>query len=315
MADNYETTDYTGLSPKGGTGSAALSVNGSPVSDANPLPAKTPIPADVQASGSIGALNAFVALTAGARDTLVAAVSGTFSATLTLQGSLDGATWFALNGPAQWLNLATGAYVTTITTGGLYQTTISAVPFVRLAATAYTSGTAAVVVEATDGNAGVALDAPLPAGLNLVGKVLIGNTQTAGVAAPSTGPTTGDGALIVALSPNYSSASNAFAATNTASTGAASVKTSAASLMEIDAFNNNTYIVFLKLYNKASAPTVGTDVPITVIPIPAGSGIVSEFGQYGKRFTTGFAYAVTVAQGDADATAPAASVKISGTYL
>src|SRR5260370_21617202 len=57
-----------------------------------------------------------------------------------------------------------------------------------------------------------------------------------------------------------------------APTNATSLKASAGQLYTIDVFNVAAYNVFLKLYNKASAPTVGTDTPVMTIPIQAGAG-------------------------------------------
>jgi hypothetical protein len=86
-----------------------------------------------------------------------------------------------------------------------------------------------------------------------------------------------------------------------ASTNATSLKASAGNIVSIDVFNPAAYDVFLKLYNKASAPTVGTDTPTWTIPIKAGTGFSREFVQ-GKSFATGIAYAITKLQADSDTT-------------
>jgi hypothetical protein len=62
-----------------------------------------------------------------------------------------------------------------------------------------------------------------------------------------------------------------------ASTNATSLKASAGQAYSIDVFNVAAYPVYLKLYNKASAPTVGTDTPIATIPVPAGGGYSREY--------------------------------------
>jgi len=86
-----------------------------------------------------------------------------------------------------------------------------------------------------------------------------------------------------------------------ASTNATSLKASAGAIGSIDVFNVAAYDVFLKLYNKASAPTVGTDTPIWTIPIKTGTGYSRTF-PYGKWFSTGVAYAITKLQADSDTT-------------
>lgn len=101
-----------------------------------------------------------------------------------------------------------------------------------------------------------------------------------------------------------------------ASTNATSIKTSAGTVYSITASNTGAAAAFVKLYNKASAPTVGTDVPVLTIPIPA-SGIVNiPFGTTGHRFATGIALAITNLAADSDATAVAAAqVKVLTSYI
>ena len=87
-----------------------------------------------------------------------------------------------------------------------------------------------------------------------------------------------------------------------ATTNATSLKASAGNIAAIDLFNVASYMVFLKLYNKASAPTVGTDTPVWTIPIPASGGFSIDFSQ-GEYFSTGIAFAITKLQADGDTTA------------
>jgi hypothetical protein len=86
-----------------------------------------------------------------------------------------------------------------------------------------------------------------------------------------------------------------------ATTNATSLKASAGNIAAIDLFNVATYMVFLKLYNKASAPTVGTDTPVWTIPLPASGGFSIDFSQ-GEYFSTGIAFAITKLQADSDTT-------------
>lgn len=91
-----------------------------------------------------------------------------------------------------------------------------------------------------------------------------------------------------------------------ASTNAQSVKASAGSVYFISAVNIDAAVVaYLKLYNKASAPTVGTDTPIAVFGIPCsttGAGIVLPIA-CGLDFSTGIAIAITGGMADSDTTA------------
>lgn len=95
-----------------------------------------------------------------------------------------------------------------------------------------------------------------------------------------------------------------------ASTNATSVKGSAGTLGFLTASNVNAAARYLKFYNKASAPTVGTDVPIYTFIIPgntAGAGTNIPIPSEGLNFSTGIALALTVEATDAGSTGVALS--------
>jgi len=104
-----------------------------------------------------------------------------------------------------------------------------------------------------------------------------------------------------------------------ASTNATSVKNAATTLWELIALNVGTAPAYLKLYDKASAPTVGTDTPVYVLPLPSqgtanGAGAARTWPT-GLKFSLGLAYAITGAMADSDTTAVAANqVLLSGSY-
>lgn len=80
-----------------------------------------------------------------------------------------------------------------------------------------------------------------------------------------------------------------------ATTNANVVKASGGNLYSIVAIGLTSTVRYLKLYNKATAPTVGTDVPLMTIPVPAntqGAGIAIPFSM-GVNFPLGIAIAVT----------------------
>jgi hypothetical protein len=84
-------------------------------------------------------------------------------------------------------------------------------------------------------------------------------------------------------------------------TNGANIKGSAANVWKI--FGNNTVAAkkYIKLYNKATAPTVGTDTPVMTIVIPASSSF--NFDIPGRYFATGLGIAITGAAADNDTTA------------
>lgn len=101
-----------------------------------------------------------------------------------------------------------------------------------------------------------------------------------------------------------------------ATVNATSVKATAGNIISLALSNLSAGIKYFKVYAKASAPTVGTDIPIMTIPIAAGAFLALEFGFTGMRVLTGIAYAITGAAADTDTTALAVGdVKVQLTYL
>jgi hypothetical protein len=97
-----------------------------------------------------------------------------------------------------------------------------------------------------------------------------------------------------------------------ANTNATSVKAAPGTLYGIHIGNTAAAAKYLKLYNKAGAPTVGTDVPVLTIPIPAGGVRDINFGDIGLAFSLGIAYAITGAVADTDTTAVAVNDVVGG---
>lgn len=106
-----------------------------------------------------------------------------------------------------------------------------------------------------------------------------------------------------------------------ASTNGALVLTGTSGVCALWASNTGAAAAFVKLYNKATAPTVGTDVPEMIIPVPAAAGgvpgvveLTPGFNAY--RFPLGLGIAITGGAADTDTTAVAAGqvkVKLSRT--
>ena len=88
----------------------------------------------------------------------------------------------------------------------------------------------------------------------------------------------------------------------TASTNTNVIKNSGGNLYSIVAIGLSSTVSFLKLYNKATAPIVGTDIPIMTIPIPAntqGAGVAIPFSM-GVNFPLGIGIAITSGSADND---------------
>lgn len=100
---------------------------------------------------------------------------------------------------------------------------------------------------------------------------------------------------------------------STATTNATSVKGSAGSLHMLHAINNHaSSIRYLKLYNKSTSPTVGTDTPVLTFGIPPGGGFNLPMA---VKFTSGIGFAITSGIADLDTGAIGASeVAVSYAY-
>lgn len=85
-----------------------------------------------------------------------------------------------------------------------------------------------------------------------------------------------------------------------ASTTATSVTTKKTRLLGVSAQNGGSAAVYLRLYDKASAPVPGTDVPKIAFMVPPGGGLISEKNM-AVEFTLGLALAVTSGGGNTNA--------------
>ena len=100
-----------------------------------------------------------------------------------------------------------------------------------------------------------------------------------------------------------------------ASTNSAVVKATAGTLYEITISNPTATAAYVKLYNKTTAPTVGTDVPVLTQAVAAGATVALTFGQVGKRFATGIGIACTAAAAATDTGVSVAGIQINATYI
>lgn len=93
---------------------------------------------------------------------------------------------------------------------------------------------------------------------------------------------------------------SAAATTNSTSVGAAPVQ-----LFSVYAYNAAASVRYLKFYNKATAPTVGTDTPVLVFGIPAG-GTLNVTWAKGLYLSTGLGFGIVTGAADNNTTAPSA---------
>ena len=251
----------------------------------------------IQATANTPVSNATAFANVSQVSNVMAYVTGTFAAmNCTFEGSLDSTngtdgTWFtvqAVRSNANTVETATGS----LSAAPIYawEMSVNALAYVRVRCTARTSGTQNWRL-----TLGSYATEPIPA------------TQISGTQPVSGSVTANQGTIVAPTVSNINSA---------ASTNATAVKATAGSVYNIVASNANAAVRYLKLYNKATAPTVGTDVPIIVIPIPATGFVSVNLGLLGHRFTTGIALAITTGMADSDTGAVAASeIKVATAYV
>ena len=265
------------------------------------LPTVTTPAAVAAVTGNITAVAGTLAADVASASNVTMYVTGTFAGhNCTFEASIDGGTtWFGVQA------VRTNANTIEATTGVLgaapayaWKLSVNSFTNVRVRATAHTSGTAAWRIQpssmATEPGPAVPVH-----GVTQSGTWNIGTVTTVTAAAATTTPANG----------------TSYNAVSAASTNATSVKASAGNLFEITASNVTATATFVKLYNKASAPTVGTDVPVLTISVPANTTVAMQFGSQGKRFATGIALAVTAVAAATDTAAAVAGVQLNATYI
>lgn len=85
-----------------------------------------------------------------------------------------------------------------------------------------------------------------------------------------------------------------------ATTNATLVKSSAGAIYSVNGYNASAGVIYLKFYDKATAPTVGTDVPVLTYALPPTATFSFEvpFG-----FSTGIGYGMVTGAADNNTTA------------
>lgn len=234
----------------------------------NPLPVGPA--AQLNVTGSASANNTdLISVACDGFRTISFQVTGTWSGTITAQISDDNTNWVSF----LITQSSSTASTATFTGNGVYAAILSGHQFFRLRFTAYTSGTASV-------SAFLSKDPSAP--------IALPTSPTNTITASSTSP-----------------GGSVYTVNSAASTNAAVVKSAAGNIYSITAMNASAATKYVRFYNKATTPTVGTDIPIVVVAIPATSS--KEFNYTpAVRFGTGIGVSITGGAAAADATAVAA---------
>ena len=181
-----------------------------------------------------------------------------------------------------------------------WEASVNGYKWFRVRATAHTSGTASYILQP-----GSYATEPIPAA-QVTATQPVSGTVTATVTAGTVNP-------VVPATPYF--------VNSAASTNGAMILTGTSNVSSFYATNQGATAAYIKLYNKATAPTVGTDVPEMTIPVPAAeSGVPGvatiPIGFHGFRFALGLGIAITRNAVHTDTTAIGAGevkVKLSRT--
>ena len=259
----------------------AIMANSTPVAIAsNQTAVPTKGDSAEQASLSAGVLNADLvpSTDVSAYKWLSIHITGTYSGTLSFQGSNDGVNFVAI--PLLSHNQTNGTFATSTTSTGIVYHGPVFFKYVRIRMTSYTSGTATGTLEL--------YTSPTAAQSLGVGAAQVGN-WVAGVSAYKAAGSSANGQTI---SPNLSSTFGSV--TN------ANAKSTSGNLFGFSVTNENAAKRYFQLFNKSTQPS-GGDTPIYSFPLPAGSGTVPSittigenfFGLSGKNFSSGISWGVS----------------------
>lgn len=213
---------------------------------------------------------------------VMAFCSGTFSTVnVTFEGSIEATgdtNWFgiqAVRSNANTIETATGNL--SAAPAYAWEMSVNALKRVRVRCTARTSGT-----QSWRFVQGTYATEPIPAA-QVTATQPVSGTVTATVTAGTINP-------VVPATPYFLNSA--------ATTNGALIITGTSNVSAFYATNEGANTAYIKLYNKATAPTVGTDVPEMIIPVPAAvaglAGVANpNIGFHGFRFALGLGIAIT----------------------
>lgn len=109
----------------------------------------------------------------------------------------------------------------------------------------------------------------------------------------------------VEICPNGGGGCTIYYLTSAATTNGVNIKASAGNVYSVVATNTNASVRYLRLYNVAGAPTVGTTATKLCFAIPGNGGIVVPLAN-SLAFTVGIAISLTTGAADTNTSAVAA---------
>lgn len=232
----------------------------------------------------------------------------------TFEGSIDSTNgtdgnWFGIQvvrSNANTIETTTG--VLAATPAYAWEASVNGLSFIRVRATAHTSGTATWKFQR-----GSYATEPIPAA-QVSGTQPVSGTVTANIGTGSLAAgTNAIGDVGIQARANATGAASITKLQSAASTNATLIKATAGRVLGWTLTNTTAAVKVVRLYNLTVAPTVGTSVPVYNIVIPP-NGTVSLSIPAGLSHATGISYAITNGLADLDATAVAANDVIGSIY-
>lgn len=108
----------------------------------------------------------------------------------------------------------------------------------------------------------------------------------------------------------------AYTLSSAATTNSTLVQAGASQLMTLVATNISAAVIWLKIFNKATAPTVGTDAPVLLIPIAVNAVVSLDLGTMGIAFPLGLGLCVTTGSANSNTGAVAlGDLRLALSYL
>jgi hypothetical protein len=282
----------------GGTSTAVSTTNGLPVVTkpdvfftstitAADAVVAAPTGNGVPLSGASTAGSLVALASPGGASAWVASITGTLSGTYYFEISINSTngtdgTWINVNGRQTGLSsvITVSDYKTTLT--GEFRGSPAGAKYFRVRNVGGSGLATTVTIGMGTGTGPVFLYSSIPSGTNTIGAVASAASILGGYI---------PGHILSA-----------------ATTNATSIKGSPGTLGYLTASNVNAAPRYVKLYDKASAPTVGTDTPVATFIIPgntAGAGTNVLLPSQGIKFSVGIALAITVEATDSGTTAVA----------
>lgn len=257
---------------------------------------------------------------------------GPASAVTSNLAQINGVTVVAGNGVtgtgSQRVTLASDGPTFAATAGGTAPATAQAIGGIyNLTPPTFTDGQFGALRIDADGTLYTNVRDPIAAGTNIIGRVGIDQTTpgtTNLVAAGQNGTWTVQPGNTANTTPwlvaHYAATAGGCTPVHylsAATNNSTNVKASAGQLYNnVTVINTTATLYYLKLYDKATAPTCGTDTPVQTYPVPAstsGAGVVTPIN-VGMAFTTGIGFCLVAGLADNDNTSAATGVAINTCY-